>query len=102
MVSSSEIEREFRLEVKSKKLAASGVHHKTGKRGYTGTIMFPSSLLRGKEKRDYTRPSIVLLLMYVYQLHRSHLLTWVDLLSSKKYTFTNGYFLFENSHFSRS
>jgi hypothetical protein len=33
MVSSGEIEKEYRLEVKSKKLAASGVHHKTGKRG---------------------------------------------------------------------
>ena len=59
MVSSGEIEREFRLEVKAKKLAASGVHHKTGKRGYTGTIIFPSSLLRGKEKRNYTQPGKV-------------------------------------------
>jgi hypothetical protein len=59
MLSSDEIEREFRLEVKSKKLAASGVHHKTGKRGYTGTIIFPSSLLRGKEKREYTKPGKV-------------------------------------------
>ena len=41
MLSSDEIEREFRREVKSKKLAASGAHHKTGKRGYTGTIIFP-------------------------------------------------------------
>ena len=55
MDSKGEIEREFRLEVESKKLAASGVHHKTGKLGYTGTITFPSSLLRGKEKRDYTK-----------------------------------------------
>jgi hypothetical protein len=59
MLSSDEIEREFRLEVKSKKLAATGAHHKTGKRGYTGTIIFPSSLLRGKEKRDYTKPGKV-------------------------------------------
>ncbi|MCQ6281240.1 hypothetical protein [Bacillus sp. EB600] len=59
MLSSDEIEREFRLEVKSKKLATSGVHHKTGKRGYTGTIIFLSSLLRGKEKRDYTKPGKV-------------------------------------------
>ena len=59
MLSSDEIEREFRREVKSKKLAASGAHHKTGKRGYTGTIIFPSSLLRGKEKREYMKPGKV-------------------------------------------
>jgi hypothetical protein len=59
LLSSAEIEREFRYEIQEKKRTASGVHHKTGKRGYTGTIYFPHNLLRGKEKREYTKPGKV-------------------------------------------
>ncbi|WP_306010517.1 hypothetical protein [Bacillus sp. MMSF_3328] len=59
MLSTAEIEREFRYEIQEKKRAASGVHHKTGKRGYTGVIQFPHNLLRGKEKREYTKPGKV-------------------------------------------
>jgi hypothetical protein len=49
----------FNDEVRDKKRTASGVHSKTGKRGYTGKIMFASDLLRGKEKRDYIKSSKV-------------------------------------------
>lgn len=48
-----------KLDLKYKKVVASGVHHKTGKHGYTGTIIFTSTLLRDKEKRDYTKPGKV-------------------------------------------
>lgn len=47
------IEKMFNDEVRDKKRTASGVHHKTGKNGYTGTIRFISELLKGKEKREY-------------------------------------------------
>ncbi|PFP29354.1 hypothetical protein COJ96_10645 [Bacillus sp. AFS073361] len=59
MLSSAEIEREFRYEIQAKKRTALGVHHKTGKNGYTGVVRFPHQLLRGKEKRDYTKPGEV-------------------------------------------
>lgn len=47
------IARLFNDEVKDKKRTASGVHHKTGKRGYVGKLYFTSDLLKGKEKREY-------------------------------------------------
>ena len=43
----------FDEEVRNKRSGLSGVRAKTGKRGYTGVIRFPSDLLRGKEKRLY-------------------------------------------------
>lgn len=45
----------FNSEVREKKKAASGVHSKTGTRGYVGKMLFASDLLRGKEKREYTK-----------------------------------------------
>ena len=38
-----------------KKRTASGVHHKTGKRGYVGKMLFPTDMLKGKEKRSYQK-----------------------------------------------
>jgi hypothetical protein len=49
----------FNDEVRDKKRTASGVHSKTGKRGYTGKIKFASDLLRGKAKREYIKSSKV-------------------------------------------
>lgn len=43
----------FGAEVREKKRTASGVHHKTGKRGYTGVIRFPHEMLKGKAKKEY-------------------------------------------------
>lgn len=40
-------------EVRDKKRTASGVHSKTGKRGYVGKMYLTSDLLKGKAKRDY-------------------------------------------------
>ncbi|HDR8302812.1 TPA: hypothetical protein QC153_002172 [Bacillus cereus] len=49
----SEIERMFSAEIRDKKRTASGVHSKTGKRGYTGVIRFPHEMLKGKAKKEY-------------------------------------------------
>lgn len=53
------IERMFLDEVRDKKRTASGVHSRTGKRGYVGKMKFPSDFLKGKEKRDYLKASKV-------------------------------------------
>lgn len=45
----------FNEEVREKKVIASGVHHRTGKRGYVGKMLFPSDLITGKEKRRYRK-----------------------------------------------
>jgi hypothetical protein len=45
--------KEFDKEVRDKKRTASGVHSKTGKRGYVGKMLLTSDLLKGKAKRDY-------------------------------------------------
>jgi hypothetical protein len=44
------IEKMFLDDVRNKKRTASGVHHKTGKRGYTGKILFPTDFMTRKEK----------------------------------------------------
>lgn len=51
----TEAQREFAAEVREKKRAASGVHARTGKRGYVGKMYLPFELLRGKEKRAYKK-----------------------------------------------
>lgn len=56
----SEAELVFLEEVREKKKAASGVHHKTGKRGYVGTMRFPSDIMSRKEKYNYRRGSKVM------------------------------------------
>ena len=51
----SEEEKLFHNEVREKKKAASGVHHKTGKKGYVGRMRFPSDILNRTEKKRYKR-----------------------------------------------
>lgn len=46
-------------EIREKKRTASGVHSKTGKRGYVGKMMFPNDLMSAKEKRQYRKSSKV-------------------------------------------
>ena len=48
----SEEEKLFHNEVREKKKAASGVHSKTGKKGYVGRMRFPSDILNRTEKKD--------------------------------------------------
>lgn len=47
------IEELFLEEVKEKRRAGSGVFHKTGKRGYVGTLRTAIDFLKGKEKQLY-------------------------------------------------
>jgi hypothetical protein len=56
----SEAERLFHNEVREKKKTASGVHHKTGKNGYVGTMRFPSDIMSRKDKMRYRRSSKVM------------------------------------------
>jgi hypothetical protein len=50
----------FLEEVREKKKAASGVHHKTGKRGYVGKMLFPSDIMSRKEKYNYRKSGKVM------------------------------------------
>ncbi|MBJ8113643.1 hypothetical protein JDS99_29355 [Bacillus cereus group sp. N6] len=54
-----EVQRVLQEEIREKKRTASGVHHKTGKRGYVGKMLFPTDMLKGKEKRSYQKASKV-------------------------------------------
>jgi hypothetical protein len=51
----SEAEQVFHEEVREKKRIASNVHHKTGKRGYTGKILFPTDFMSRKEKYNHRK-----------------------------------------------
>ena len=51
----SEAAKLFQNEVREKKRTASGVHHKTGKNGYVGTMRFPSDIMSRSEKMRYRR-----------------------------------------------
>lgn len=51
-------EQLFYDEVRTKKLAANGVHGKTGKRGLIGSVRYPSDAIKGKKKlREYANIS---------------------------------------------
>jgi hypothetical protein len=56
----SEAEKAFHEDVREKKRTASGVHHKTGKNGYTGKILFASDLMSRKEKYNHRKAGKVL------------------------------------------
>lgn len=51
----NEAEQVFLEDIREKKKAASGVHHKTGKRGYVGTMRFPTDIMSRKEKYNYRK-----------------------------------------------
>jgi hypothetical protein len=48
-------EKLFFEDIREKKRTASGVHHKTGKNGYVGTMRFPSDIMNRKDKMRYRR-----------------------------------------------
>lgn len=56
----SEAEQAFYEDVREKKKAASGVHHKTGKNGYTGKILFPTDFMSRKEKYNHRKAGKVM------------------------------------------
>lgn len=45
----------FQDEIREKKKTASGVHHKTGKRGYVGKMLFPTDFMKRSEKMKYRK-----------------------------------------------
>jgi hypothetical protein len=49
------IEKVFNEDIKEKRIVASGVYSKTGKRGYVGKMLFPSDLMNRKEKYQYRK-----------------------------------------------
>jgi hypothetical protein len=51
----NEAEQAFLEDIREKKKAASGVHHKTGKRGYVGTMRFPTDIMSRKDKYNYRK-----------------------------------------------
>lgn len=51
----SEAERLFYEDVRDKKKTASGVHHKTGKKGYVGKMLFPSDIMSRKDKYNHRK-----------------------------------------------
>jgi replicative superfamily II helicase len=60
MFHKTEAEKLFFEDVREKKKAASGVHHKTGKNGYTGTLRFPSDIMSRKDKYNYRKAGKVM------------------------------------------
>lgn len=56
----SEAEQCFFEDVREKKKAASGVHSKTGKNGYTGKILFPTDIMSRKEKYNHRKAGRVM------------------------------------------
>lgn len=56
----SEAEKCFLEEVREKKKTASGVHHKTGKRGYVGKMLFAHDLMSRKEKYNHRKAGKVM------------------------------------------
>lgn len=51
----SEAEEVFYKDIRQKKRTASGIHHKTGKRGYVGTMRFPTDYMSRREKYNYRK-----------------------------------------------
>ncbi|PGM50842.1 hypothetical protein [Bacillus thuringiensis] len=54
-----DVRKMMNQEIREKKRTASGVHGKTGKRGYVGKMMFPNDIMSAKEKRQYRKSSKV-------------------------------------------
>lgn len=56
----NEAEQCFYEDLREKKKAASGVHSKTGKNGYTGKILFPTDFMSRKEKYHHRKAGKVM------------------------------------------
>jgi len=107
----NELERLFYEDVREKKKAASGVHHKTGKNGYVGTMRFPSDIMSRSEKMRYRRSSKVMVTnMYDEILHidefekletyekKNRLQYWRNIYSNKE--ITTGMGIWNNKYYS--
>lgn len=51
----SEAEKAFYEDVREKKKTASGVHGKTGKKGYVGKMLFPTDIMSRKDKYNHRK-----------------------------------------------
>jgi hypothetical protein len=60
MLAISEEHKLFLDDVRDKKRTASGVHSKTGKRGYVGKMRFPSDIMSRKDKMRHRRAGKVM------------------------------------------
>jgi hypothetical protein len=60
MLAISEEHKLFLDDVRDKKRTASGVHSKTGKRGYVGKMRFPSDIMSRKDKMKHRRAGKVM------------------------------------------
>lgn len=56
----SEAEKVFMEDIREKKKAASGVHSKTGKRGYVGKMLFSYDMMSRKEKYNHRKGGKIL------------------------------------------
>jgi hypothetical protein len=56
----SEAERLFYEDMREKKRTASGVHHKTGKKGYVGKMLFPTDIMSRKDKYNHRKAGKVM------------------------------------------
>jgi hypothetical protein len=56
----SEIEKVFLDDIREKKKAASGIHSRTGKRGYVGKMLFATDFMSRKEKYNYRKAGRVM------------------------------------------
>lgn len=57
----NEAEQVFYSDIREKKKAASGVHSKTGSRGYVGKMRFPSDIMSRKDKYNYRRAGKIMI-----------------------------------------
>ena len=57
----SEAEQSFYDDVREKKRTASGIHHKTGSRGYVGKMRFPTDIMSRKDKYNHRKAGKVMI-----------------------------------------
>lgn len=51
----SEVATMFEKDIRDKKRTGSGIHHRTGTRGYVGKMLFPSDFMSRKEKYNHRK-----------------------------------------------
>ena len=61
MMKFTEAENSFYEDIREKKRTASGIHHKTGSRGYVGKMRFPTDIMSRKDKYNYRKAGKVMI-----------------------------------------
>ncbi|HLO12793.1 MAG TPA: hypothetical protein VK190_11325 [Pseudoneobacillus sp.] len=70
------IEKMFHDDIRQKKITGSGIHSRTGKRGYVGKMMFPTDFMTRKEKYNYRKAGKIV----TTNLYDEITLTWQELI----------------------